>query len=219
MVVVRLFTEDAMGRNLFRVLFTSTTLLAAAAQADDQASGAQQPVTVHTSGKPGTVVASQSENLAAIITAVDPTKREISLQGQNGRIENMRVGDAVKNFDQLKVGDAVLVQFYRGLALTLQSPDSAAVAPQGEAVAGSAAPGEKPAGAVAAVIRGTVTIKTIDSKTRIVTLVGPEGREFRVKAGPKVQLGKVKVGDKVFAEYGEALAISVHSTSKVTPKQ
>jgi len=188
-----------------------------AAWGDDQTKPAA-PVTVNPSGTPGTVVASQSESAAAIITAIDKDKREISLQAEKGRIENMHVDDRVKNFDQLKVGDAVLIKFYRGLALSLQAADSKTVAPQGEVAAARAAPGETPGGAVAAVITGTVTIKAIEPKSRIVTLVGPEGRECRVKAGPAVQLSKVKVGDKVFAQYGEALAISVHPTTKPPAK-
>ncbi len=198
-----------MTRTFVALLFTAAATVALPARADDQASP-PAPVTVHRSGTAGTVVASQTESVAAIITAVDQSTREISLQGSHGKVENMHVGDAVKNFDKLKVGDAVLVQFHRGLALTLQAPGSETVAPQGEAVVGHAAPGETPAGVAAAVIRGTVTVKDIDMKTRIATLVGPEGREFRVKAGKNVHLDKVKVGDKVFAEYGEALAISVH---------
>src|SRR5271165_4914076 len=190
-----------MGRSEMAFLFAATVGFALPAYADDQAKPAA-PVTVNRSSTPGTVVASESEEVAAIVTAVDQDEREVSLQGPNGRIENMHVDDRVKNFSQLKVGDAVLVRFYRGLALTLQPADSQTVAPQAEAVAGRAAPGEKPSGAVAAVIRGTVTVQAIDPKTRIVTLVGPEGREFRVKAGAGVQLGKVKVGDKVYAEYG-----------------
>ncbi len=200
-----------MGRSETALLLAATFMVASPARADDQAKPSDT-MTVKRSGKAGTVVASQSEQVAAIITAVDQAKREISLQGENGRVENMHVDDRVKNFSQLKVGDAVLVKFYRGLALTLQAPDSASVAPQVEAVAGGAAPGEKPAGAMAAVVRGTVTIQAIDPKTRIVTLVGPEGRQFRVKAGADVRLEKVKVGDKVFAEYGEGLAISVRPT-------
>ncbi len=206
-----------MGRSKVALMLGMAVIVAPAAWAVD-AGTASSPVTVKPSGTPGTVVASQSESVAAIVIAVDQDKREVSLQGPNGRLENMHVDERVKNFAQIKVGDAVLVRFYRGLALTLQAPDSAAVAPQVEAVGTTAQPGEKPSAAAAAVIRGTVTIKSIDPKTRIVVLVGPEGREFRVKAGKDVKLNKVKVGDKIYAEYGEALAISVRPTTQPAKK-
>jgi hypothetical protein len=206
-----------MRRNAVALSIAVVFVVASPVWADDQAKPSE-PMTVHRSSQTGTVISSQSEQVAAIITAVDQDKREVSLQGANGRIENMHVGDQVKNFAQLKVGDAVLVRFYRGLALTLQAPDSQSVAPQAEVAAARAVPGDKPAGAMAAVIRGTVTIQAIDPKTRIVTLVGPEGREFRVKAGPSVRLSNAKVGDKVFAEYGEGLAISVRPTTPPAQK-
>jgi hypothetical protein len=194
-----------MLRRESTLLFAVAVAFALPARADDL----PKPMTVERTSKPGTVAASESEQVAAIVTAVDVEKRNLTLQGAKGRIENMHVGDEVRNLAQIKVGDNVVVRFQRGLVLTLQSPDQPSVAPQGEAAAGRAAAGEKPGGAVVAVIRGTVTVKEIDAKQRVVTLVGPEGREFRVKAGPDVRLEKVKVGDRVYAEYGEALAISV----------
>jgi hypothetical protein len=42
-----------------------------------------------------------------------------------------------------------------------------------------------------------------------VTLTGPEGRSYKVKAGPDIKLDKIKVGDKVLAEYSETVAIAV----------
>ena len=61
---------------------------------------------------------------------------------------------------------------------------------------------------------GTVTISAIDMKTRVVTLVGPEGRKFKVTAGAGVAIDKVKVGDQVFAEYEERFAIAVKPAKK-----
>lgn len=197
-----------MNRKELTLLFTLVLSVATPVLADDAPKPAE-PMTVQRSGTPGTVVASESEQVAAVITALDLDKREITLQGANGRIENMHVDEKVQNLAQAKVGDFVTIRFQRGLVLTLQSADRPDVAPHGEVAAGRAAPGEMPAAGVVAVIRGTVTVKEIDMKHRLVTLVGPEGREFRVKAGPDVRLEKLKLGDKVYAEYGEALAISV----------
>jgi hypothetical protein len=59
-----------------------------------------------------------------------------------------------------------------------------------------------------------VTITKIDTATRIVTLTGPEGRTFKVKAGKDLALDKVKVGDKVLAEYQETVGISVEPAPK-----
>lgn len=202
-----------MIRRELTSLFVFVLSAATPALADDAAKPAE-PMTVQPSGTPGTVVARESEQVAAIVTAIDLGKRQVTLQGPKGRVENMHVDEKVQNLDQVKVGDFVSIRFQRGMVLTLQSPGQADVAPHGEVAAARAAPGEKPAAGVAAVIRGTVTVKEIDMKHRLVTLVGVDGREFRVKAGPDVRLDKVKVGDKVYGEYGEALAVSVEARKK-----
>ena len=128
--------------------------------------------------------------------------------------ETIRVGEQAKNLAQVKVGDRVVVTVNVGLVLSLQAPGSKPVAPAAAATAGVAAPGERPSGDVRARITGTVTIGAIDMKTRVVTLVTPEGRKFKVAAGPGVAIDKVKVGDQVFAEYEERFAIAVKPAKK-----
>lgn len=48
----------------------------------------------------------------------------------------------------------------------------------------------------------TAKVKAVDLKHRLVTLVGPAGREVTVQAGKQVQnLGRVRVGDRVHVKY------------------
>lgn len=52
----------------------------------------------------------------------------------------------------------------------------------------------------------TATVEAIDPATRMVTLVGPDGKSFVVQAGEQVRnLAQVKVHDKVTVEYYEGL--------------
>lgn len=52
----------------------------------------------------------------------------------------------------------------------------------------------------------SATVQAIDMATRMVTLVGPDGKSFVVEAGEEVRnLAQVKVGDKVTVEYYEGL--------------
>jgi hypothetical protein len=55
-------------------------------------------------------------------------------------------------------------------------------------------------------------------KTRLVTLTGQEGRSYKVKAGDEIALDKLKVGDKVLAEYSETVAIAVEPAKKKAKK-
>jgi hypothetical protein len=186
-----------MNRTLSLSLCAALALAPMASLAADDA----KPMTVNKSTRTGTVAGGAVEQVTATVTAIDLTTRMVTLKTKDGE-ETIRVGEEAKNLAQVKVGDS------------LQAPGSKAVAPAAVVSAGAAAPGEKPAGDVRARITGTVTIGAIDMKTRVVTLVGPEGRKFKVTAGKGVAIDKVKVGDQVFAEYEERFAIAVKPAKK-----
>jgi hypothetical protein len=63
-------------------------------------------------------------------------------------------------------------------------------------------------------VQGTVTVTAINAKRRVVTILAPGGNVFKVKAGPKVQLEKLAVGDKLLATYVEAVAIRLEKAKK-----
>jgi hypothetical protein len=198
-----------MNRTLSLSLCAALALAPMASLAADDA----KPMTVSKSTRAGTVAGGAVEQVTATVTAIDLPTRMVTLKTKSGE-ETIRVGEEAKNLPQVKVGDRVVVTLNVGLVLSLQAPGSKPVAPAVAASAGAAAPGEKPAGDVRARITGTVTIAAIDMKTRVVTLVGPEGRKFKVTAGPGVAIDKVKVGDQVFAEYEERFAIAVKPAKK-----
>ncbi len=168
-----------------------------------------KPLTVHQSTKKGMVSGGRAEKVTATITAVDAANRLVTLKGKSGDEEVIKAGPEVKNFDQIKVGDQVVVTLAQGVVLYLAAPGDKDPEPtvtvQGEA----AKPGARPAGEVRATIKGQVTVTAIDMKTRFVTLTGAEGRQFKVKAGKEIALEKLKIGDKVNGEYTETVAIAV----------
>ncbi|MGJ7506544.1 hypothetical protein [Variovorax sp. GT1P44] len=64
------------------------------------------------------------------------------------------------------------------------------------------------AGNMAKAVTITATVAAIDMKNRVITLKGPEGNEFAVKAGSAVKgLDKIQVGDSVDATYVRAEAL------------
>ena len=67
-----------------------------------------------------------------------------------------------------------------------------------------------PAAVMADSTRVEAEVIAIDKKHRVVTLKGPEGNVFDVVVGKEVKnLPQVKVGDRVVAEYAEALALTL----------
>ncbi len=203
-----------MNRKLFLSLAALGLALSPVATfADD----ADKPLTVHKSTEAGVVSGGRVEQVTATITAVDAANRLVTLKGKK-ETDTIKIGPEVKNFDQIKVGDVVRVTFSQGVVLSLQAPGAAPV--EGTVTAtGEAAPaGAKPAGGVKVGLKGTVTVSKIDMKTRLVTLTGQEGRSYKVKAGKEIALEKLKVGDKVLAEYSETVAVAVEPAPKKAKK-
>lgn len=203
-----------MNRTLFLSLAALSLILApAASRADDPA----KPLTVHSSSEKGMASGGRADQITATVTAIDSANRLVTLKGKS-ETDVVKVGPEVKNFDQIKVGDRVVVTYSQGLVLSLLKPDAKAGEPSLTVSGDTAAPGQKPAADAKATIKATVTVTKIDLKTRLVTLTGPEGRKFKVKAGQEIPLEKLKVGDKVLAEYTEAVAVSVEPAPKKAKK-
>jgi len=99
----------------------------------------------------------------------------------------------------------------RTLLLSLSMAIAAALAWPAMAQTGAVVAGTAPGKAgVAKTVKVTATITAIDKATRDVTLKGPKGNELTVTAGPEVKnFDKMKVGDRVNAEYVEALTLQL----------
>jgi hypothetical protein len=179
-----------------------------AALAEEKAP-ADKPATKKTSIKRERTVTA-----TAIVQAINLEKRIVTLKGPKGNVFDITAGEEVRNLPQVKVGDEVKIKYYESIAYRLLKPGEAPVPTQEAAVAGRAKQGEKPAGLVGQEVTITATIEAIDTKTHNVTLKGPEGKSFTVKAQDPKNLASVKVGDQVVITYTEALAIAVEPAKK-----
>jgi len=206
--------------NPTRLLIASAALVFAAALATAQENAPPSgPLEMNSTGTPGKVVGSRSFKVTATVKALDTANREITLQQAQGGTETFKVGPEVRNLDQVKVGDKVVVRYTQGLMMQMQAPGEAPVQPEAAVTAGRAAQGEAPAAGAAAAIRATVTITAIDMKNRMVVFQGPQGNLYQVKAGPEVHLDKAKVGDQLVATYAEAVAVTVEPAKKAKAKK
>jgi hypothetical protein len=99
----------------------------------------------------------------------------------------------------------------RTLLLSLGIAVAATIAWPAAAQTGAVVAGTAPGKAgVAKTVKVTATITAIDKATRDVTLKGPKGNEVTLTAGPAVKnFDKMKVGDRVNAEYVEALTLQL----------
>lgn len=143
------------------------------------------------------------------ITAVDVANRIVSIKGPRGNINDLRVDPAVRNLEQVKVGDRVRLSYRIGVAVALVKggdgirerveTDAAAVAQKGA----------RPGGV--AVNRTTIVanVFSLNRKKNIVTLRGTSGQLVDVHVRDPKALKDVNVGDQVVANITDSVALRV----------
>ena len=197
-----------------RKLVASLLVLAAATFAHAQAPAGQGFFEMKASDVPGKATAKRVATATATVKAVDVAARTVTLQNAAGETATMKVGPEVKRLSEFAPGDTLLVVVEQDLVLEYQSAGTPAVKPTAVAGAERADAGQAPAGIVAAGVQATVTVTAIDSPNRFVIFQGPGGTLYQVKAGPKVKLEKLKVGDRLLATYVEAVAVQLEKAAK-----
>ena len=118
-------------------------------------------------------------------------------------------GDEVKNFDQIKLGDFVVVRYAEALTLELRKTKARAGNVSvnegrraGDARRAAGGRGRRQITAIATVI-------AVDPKKSTITLKGPRGNVVTLDVHNPDQFKVVKKGDQVEVTYTEALALSV----------
>lgn len=162
---------------------------------------------------PPTMQRESLEEVSASITSVDPKTRMIGLKADDGTTGDYEAGPEVKNFAQIKVGDKVVVSYYRGLAAAVLPPATVVSKDVHQVdLATTAKLGEKPAAGVGSAVKATVVVQKVDTKANTVTITRPDGstKTLPVKSDEgKAFIKKLKTGDKVDVVYAEAVAIEV----------
>jgi Cu/Ag efflux protein CusF len=172
------------------------------------------PVEVKSTGIPGQAAATRVQKLSATIVAIDKAARSVTIKAADGSTETVKLGPEAQRFDEIAVGDAVLVELEQGLLLEYQPAGSEVVEPKVVVAAGKADASEAPGAVAAGGVQGTVTVTKIDAASRVVTIQTPGGRTFQVKAGPAIQLEKLKVGDHLLGTYVETVAVQLEKAKK-----
>jgi len=155
------------------------------------------------------VVMGEVAVVTAEVVGVDKKDRTITLKGEDGTTSTIEVPEEAQNFDQVDVGDTLVIEMIRGLALALAKPGEL----QGDTVSSTievAKPGEKPRMVAVETVDVLAEISAIDKKTREVTITGPLGNSITLQADESIEnFDNLKVGEKVHARYTEALAIGI----------
>jgi hypothetical protein len=150
---------------------------------------------------------------SATIESIDAKTREIILKDSEGKKVEFVAGPEVRNFDQLKKGDVVTIDYGVALAMRLAKITSKTRARSVTEGLKRAEPGAMPGGVITREVKVTASVEALDAKTGMVTLRGPEHTVSMKVEDPKMLEG-VKVGDMVEALYAEAMAIKVERAAK-----
>jgi len=162
---------------------------------------------------PGTGTITSAVKMSARVEAIDKAQRQVTLKGPKGNVRTVTAGPDVRNFDQINVGDMVVVRYVEELTLTLKK-DGKELRSNTEVTDGARAKaGEKPAGIVGRQVEVTADVIAVNAKTQTLTLKGPN-RTVELKVPDPKQFKMVKVGDQIQAVYTEALALSVEPVKK-----
>jgi hypothetical protein len=193
---------------------SSAALLAAAAAcatATERPAGAASEVApaieVEATGTPGRASARRKQRVSATVVSVDAAARWLALDLGGGDVQTIKIGAEVTGLAAVGAGDVIEIELEQGFLLEVQPAGSETVAPEAVVAEGPAPADGAPGGAVAAAVRATVTVVSIDLASRMVVVQGLAGSRCGIKAGPGIQLERLKVGDRLLATYLEAVAV------------
>jgi hypothetical protein len=183
--------------------------VAAAAALPTTARGQGAGATAVQGKAPSARVAAAEIEVRAKVVELDMARRQAVLAGPAGNIALVDVPAEVKNFDQVRAGDEVVVRYTMAVAAKLEATKGAGIRERVESTtAAVAAPGAMPGAGAQRTVEVLASVQAIDRKAGTVTLRGAK-RTVTVAAPADIDLSKLKVGNEVRAVIVEAVVLKV----------
>jgi len=163
---------------------------------------------------PGVLKVAEGVQFQGKFKSVDQKTRQVVIVGPNGNEFKTVLGDEVKNFNQIKVGDIVTLTHVEILVADIKKPSKVEIREHIETEKALRAKlGDKPAAAIERQVTVVADVTAVDEKKGTITLRGATRTlDLKVK-DPKVLKG-VKVGTQVEATVTEIIAIEVTAPKK-----
>lgn len=193
------------NRILSLLAATAVVVLAGASPSAVMASAHEQPG--------GTVSAAATRS--ATVTRIDKKERWVTLKLADGSIIDVQAGPAVRNFDQIKVGDQVVASKAATVTIEVVPPGQAVPDATGGLSVTSAPKGARPMAVEVETVVVSGAVTDINYGQRLLTLVGPDGIPRTFEVGPEAQtFNAVKKGDVVVVTAKTATALEVKSPGR-----
>jgi len=142
----------------------------------------------------------------AIVTAIDPAARKVTLANEAGHEVVFTAGPAMVNFDQLRVGDQIHVKVIQK-AVVAMATDATPQTDNAAVMAVLAPEGAEPAGMLAASVQVTARVTAIDPDKHTATLQFPDGNSETFPVRKDVDLTQRKAGEEVSIQLIQAIVI------------
>ena len=187
---------------------TLAVLVALAVIAGGEREAAAQSTAAAGKASPLVVVA-ETTSIEARLDAVDVKTRRMTVTGPGGKTLTLKVGPDVKDLDQVKPGDQLVVRYFEPLAVFVRKATEPRAAAEGTAV--QVIPrGKRPVAVAVDTVEFKGTVEGIEYAKRRLTLKGPEGKTRTIKVDPSVKrFTEVKKGDQIVVRHTEAIAFSI----------
>lgn len=144
--------------------------------------------------------------VTAVVTAIDPANRIVTLRGPEGNEFAVLADAGVKNFKQIKVGDRLVVEYFQSVVVDFQKGDGIRMVSEFDDSARAKA-GQKPGAAALRRVTVVSNIWAVNPARGTVLIRGPYGHFAEVKMKDAAMLGGVKVGDQMKVTYTDAVAV------------
>jgi hypothetical protein len=166
--------------------------------------------------EPGKAAIAQTVEVSAKVVAIDKATRTVTLKDAKGRTLDVVAGDEVKRFDEVKLGDVLVVRYVQALTMQLTKTKATGTITAREAEARAPAT-ERPGGAVGREVTAVLDVIAVDPKKMTITVKGPRGNVVDLQVHNPDHFKVVKKGDQIEAVYREAVAISLEPAPKPKP--
>lgn len=157
---------------------------------------------------PGQFAGIVEARVTLAVEAIDQAGRTIVLKDTKGEQSKFVVGDQVKNFAQIKVGDLVVISYSQELLMTLRKGGGQLRERIDSGQQGTAAPGQMPGAFESKEVAFIADVQQVDRKKGTVTLRGAL-RTVTLKIKDPKQLKMISKGDQVEGVFSEAMAVAV----------
>jgi len=161
-----------------------------------------------------TFKAMKTSTVTAKVKSVDQKTRMVTLVNEDGESTTFKADQRIKNLKQVKPGDVVSATLTETLTARVMNPSEAVPVASAGASTASAPQGAKPAAYHVEDAYVVAQVVAIDKENMVVTLKGPKGNTYPVKARDKNNVAKLAVGDNIEIHAARALALEVSTPQK-----